>query len=169
MTSLTRFAMPLQSCLLNRHTRLVAGPLALHVATPTAQAAPADQPPPVSCAFQAGFSKDARIFGASRDWRKPLRWGDAAGYWESSVGQWRTRHAPEGGRGALVTPVGFTLVLSCCLADRQTESFFELVIGASVLLPIYETGERLHHFFNAGIKRRNPRENTIQLRHATRY
>jgi hypothetical protein len=101
--------MPLQSCLLNRHTCLGAGPLPLHVATPTAQAAPADQPPPVSSAFiQAGLSQDARIyvFGASRDWGKPLQWRDAAGYWESSIGKWRTRHAPEGDRGALVTQVG---------------------------------------------------------------
>jgi lipid A 3-O-deacylase len=199
----TRQAMTPLFLPLDRHT-CVAWTLAalagLHLAASSACAAPALESPLVSSTFvQAGFANDARAYvvGASWNWRwkKSLRWGEITGYWESSIGQWRTRHGPEGDHSALVTQVGLTPVLRWAPGGTTSRLFLELGIGANVLFPIYETDDkrfsttfnfgdhlavghrvgrhevslRLQHFSNAGIRHPNPGENFLQLRYAVRY
>lgn len=192
--------MTLHPALPIRRTCMVVGLAALSLTAFSAQAESPLNAPLVSSTFvQAGFARDARAYvvGASWDWRwrKPLRWGEATGYWESSIGQWRTRHAPEGDHSALVTQIGITPVLRWSPAGTTTGLFLELGIGANVLFPIYETDHkrfstafnfgdhlavghrwqqhelslRLQHFSNAGIKHPNPGENFVQLRYAVRY
>jgi lipid A 3-O-deacylase len=186
----------------DRHVRIprfLAALAGLHLAASPACAAPALDSPLVSSTFvQAGFANDARAYvvGASWDWqwKKSLRWGGVTGYWESSIGQWRTRHAPEGDHSAWITQVGLTPVLRWS-PQATSRLFLELGIGANVLFPIYETDNkrfsttfnfgdhlavghrlgrhelslRLQHFSNAGIRHPNPGENFVQLRYAVRY
>ena len=148
--------------------------------------------------MQGGVAHDARtlVAGAAwwSAWRHPLAGGDAAIYWEASLGRWSSQ---TGGRrgSALVTQIGLTPVLRWQPADERW--FLEAGIGANVLLPIYRSREkrfstvfnfgdhmaigthlgdakrhelslRLQHFSNAGIKEPNPGENFVQLRYALR-
>lgn len=183
-----------------RSARRLAALAVLQAALPATAAEPGSPVAAVSSAFiQAGFAKDARAYvvGASWDWswRRSLRWGEVGGYWESSIGQWRTRNAPEGDHSALVTQVGITPVLRWHPSESRPGLFLEFGIGANVLFPIYATDDkrfstafnfgdhlavghrwgrhelslRLQHFSNAGIKHPNPGENFVQLRYAVRY
>lgn len=184
----------------SRHVCRVLGVAALHAVMSSAYAESTFPAPLVSSTFvQAGFAKDARAYvvGASRDWRwkKRLRWGEATGYWESSIGQWRTRNAPQGDHSTLVTQIGITPVLRWSASGTNRALFLEAGVGANVLFPIYRTGRkrfstafnfgdhlaighrwdrhevslRLQHFSNAGIKHPNPGENFVQLRYAYRH
>jgi len=154
---------------------------------------------PASFYLQAGVADrtEAYVLGATWDWTRnaEYRWGRASGYWESSIGQWRT-DKPAGGRStALVTQIGLTPVLRLSPSAWRRGWFAELGIGANVLFPVYrndekafstafnfgdhiavgrrfgqelrqETSIRFQHFSNAGIKHPNPGENFIQLRYA---
>lgn len=168
-----------------------------------AQDAPPERRAPfeVSTTFvQGGWSRDNRAFavGATWDWAwtKEARWGRFTGYWESSIGRWRTDDSAQApGASGVVTQLGITPVFRLAPFERHPRWFGEFGIGANVLFPVYQSrhkqfsttfnfGDHLavgyrvgphelalrwQHFSNAGIRRPNPGENFVQLRYAFRY
>jgi lipid A 3-O-deacylase len=168
-------------------------------ATTTRAADAASSITPSSVFAQAGFARGAQSYaiGLTWDWsrKSELRWGTATGYWESSMGQWRARQAPEGHANALVTQIGLTPAVRLHPNGWYPGWFLELGIGANVLFPIYRSSDksfstafnfgdhiavgrrrgnrefalRVQHFSNAGIKHPNPGEDFLQLRYSVRY
>lgn len=149
---------------------------------------------------QAGIAQDAKtvVAGATwwSAWRTPLAGGEAAIYWEATLGRWSSEPDDSRHGSALVTQIGLTPVLRWQPADERF--FLEAGIGANLLLPIYRSREkrfstafnfgdhiaigkrlgdanqhevslRLQHFSNAGIKEPNPGEDFLQLRYSHRF
>jgi lipid A 3-O-deacylase len=130
------------------------------------------------------------------DWSRPFRAGQLSLYWEVSFGRWSADQPNSS--SSWVTQLGVTPVLRWYPGGGSTRWFVEGGIGANALLPIYRSREkrfsttlnfgshlaigfpfgdrerhelalRLEHFSNAGIRRPNPGEDFVQLRHTFQF
>jgi len=178
----------------------VAIALASAVAMTAAMAQPAPAWQPTRAFVQVGTAAhrtDQLVLGAIWDWpwQRTVRSGVVTGYWEASLGRWSAEHDDGRQHSAWVTQAGITPVIRL---ERSNGWFVEGGIGAYVLTPVYQSGDkrfsttfnfgdhigaglrfgadrqhevalRLQHFSNAGIRHPNPGENFVQIRYAVRF
>ncbi len=140
----------------------------------------------------------AATVGVTADWgwQKAVGIGLLTGTWEASVGHWRTERTGQSDRQ--VWQFGVTPALRLYTSGARSGFFGEIGIGANVLTPRYERGDkefstkfnfgdhigagyrfgaqgeneltlRIQHYSNASIKKPNPGENFLQLRYARHF
>jgi hypothetical protein len=130
-------------------------------------------------------------------WRRHTSYGSFAGYWEASLGRWRTTLAGQADAD-WVTQFGLTPVVRFATADKGPAWFAELGVGVNFISPKYHSDDkqfstvfnfgdhialgrrfgsdganevslRLEHFSNAGIDHPNPGQNFWQARYLHRF